>query len=304
MQIELATCPACGTAFHPLRARAVSVIDGRVRAFCSAACRDRGLRPAEPARAEGDVQAPSPSLARAAPMPTEQKVLAAAAVVTLLVFAALIGAGRHRTALARPGAPAALARATPAAARAGGAGPNESSADVWIQPLAGQTRHLTAHDRRLFAAAREGVAARECRGGRCALEIEAAPGDVVMAVHDGVIETVERDPDVDGRRGQEGRFIRINHKGGTVVSSYLELDGIREDLNPGIPVRAGEPIGTVGRAGASRPHLRFAVSLREAADGVELFVDPQPMLALWPTRKRASGSLHAMERAPRPSASD
>ena len=122
---------------------------------------------------------------------------------------------------------------------------------------------------------------------------------MVLAVHDGVIERVERDPEVGGRRGNEGRFIRVNHKGGTVVSSYIHLDAIREDLKPGIPVHAGEAIGTVGDTGVhqSGPHLHFAISVRPSIDGQELYIDPEPLLHLWPLAKRPAATLHAMSNA-------
>jgi murein DD-endopeptidase MepM/ murein hydrolase activator NlpD len=178
---------------------------------------------------------------------------------------------------------------------------NEGDVDVWIHPLAGPNRHLPEHDTRRFGAAREGMRPEECRAGHCGVDIGTRKGDIVMAVHDGVVERVERDPEVGGRRGNEGRFIRINHKGGTVVSSYIHLDGIREDLRPGIPVHVGEPIGTVGDTGVkqSGPHLHFAISVRPSPDGPEVFIDPEPMLHLWPVRNRASASLHGMEPCPR-----
>jgi murein DD-endopeptidase MepM/ murein hydrolase activator NlpD len=140
----------------------------------------------------------------------------------------------------------------------------------------------------------------ECGAGHCGVDIGTRRGDIVMAAHDGVIERVERDPLVGGRRGNEGRFIRVSHKGGTVVSSYIHLDGIREDLKPGVPVHAGDPIGTVGDTGVkqSGPHLHFAISVRPSADGPELFIDPEPLLHLWPVRDQPTASLRRMEPAP------
>jgi len=90
--------------------------------------------------------------------------------------------------------------------------------------------------------------------------------------------------------------VRINHKGGTVVTSYIHLDAIREDLRPGIPVKAGEAIGTVGDSGVqhSGPHLHFAVSVRPSAEGSELFIDPEPLLHLWPLAPKPAATLHAM----------
>lgn len=295
MQIEPATCPACGAHYDPLRARAVTVVDGRVRAFCSPACRDRALTPQPPPLAAP--HAPStdahvPIVVPRAPLwrglPREYRVLAAAALTALGAFVALIVAGKRHLPppppLAATAAPAHAAAVAPAPAPA--AGP-----DVWMQPLAGRHRVLP-HDRHIFPQGSGGVPAAECADGHCAVDIEASPGEMVMAVHDGVVEAIERDPAAgDGR----GRYVRLNHHGGAMASMYLQLDGIREDLRPGIPVKLGEPIGTV--AATAHPHLRFAVSVRDAGDGKELFINPEPLLALWPGRKHAATSLHGMEKA-------
>src|SRR5436309_2756623 len=97
MHIEPAMCPACSTAFDPLRSRAVTVIDGRVRAFCSVACRDGGPRPAEPSQPITATHALiAPPLSGWRRWPREQIVLAAAAALSLAVFVMLIQVGRHR----------------------------------------------------------------------------------------------------------------------------------------------------------------------------------------------------------------
>lgn len=301
MKVEAATCPACGANFDPLRSRAVMVVDGRIRAFCSMECRERGVgrAPAVPSPTGPYATIPSRTPLGWRALATEYKVLFAAAALSLVVFVALIVAGRRGKA---------AIVATPAFASSSPVSKSRSPddghrSDVWVRPLSGRSHRFAIHDQQVFGVAREGLPAIQCGGGRCAVDIEAAPGAVVMAVHDGVVEAVERDADVDAQRGREGRFIRINHNGGSFVSSYLELDGIREDLRPGIPIAAGEAIGTVGRGigkGASA-HLRFAISVRRSADEGELFLNPAPLLTLWPARDRDSTSLHAMERASRPS---
>src|SRR5689334_10320067 len=94
MQIEPATCPTCGTAFDPLRSRAVTVVDGRVRAFCSTACRDRGPRPqAAPPPVEPAREPRPPSLWRR--LGPEQRLLVVAAGVSLTAFALVLILGRH-----------------------------------------------------------------------------------------------------------------------------------------------------------------------------------------------------------------
>ena len=303
MQIEQATCPVCGATYDPLRARAVAVLDGRIRAFCSDSCKQRGARGVEaaPSLTEALDQIQQPNAWKR--LPREQKTFAVVAGVMLVVGAmAFVGRGGHPPAAMAMAPPPAAPQKVPTVAEAMeiiGKPPADGDFDVWIHPLA-SPRHLPEHDTRRFGAAREGMRPEECGGGHCGVDIGTHKGDIVMAVHDGVVERVERDPEVGGRRGNEGRFIRINHKGGTVVSSYIHLDGIREDLRPGIPVKVGEPIGTVGDTGVkqSGPHLHFAISVRPSADGPELFIDPEPMLHLWPVRSRASASLHGMQVTP------
>jgi murein DD-endopeptidase MepM/ murein hydrolase activator NlpD len=171
--------------------------------------------------------------------------------------------------------------------------------DLWFHPLPGPHRMLPERDTRRFGAPREGMRPEECEGGHCGVDIGTAKGMLVIASHDGVVERVERDPEVGGRRGNEGRFIMILHKGGTVTTSYIHLDAIREDLKPGIPVKAGEAIGTVGDTGVqhSGPHLHFAISVRPSPDGPELYINPEPLLLLWPLAKRPTLTAHAMTNA-------
>jgi murein DD-endopeptidase MepM/ murein hydrolase activator NlpD len=144
---------------------------------------------------------------------------------------------------------------------------SEVDSELWLHPLYGPRRVLPVRNTRRFGAAREGLRPEECRDGHCGVDLGTAKGDPVIAVHDGVVERVVRDAEEGGRRGNEGRFIRK----------------IRGDLHPGVPVKAGEQIGTVGETGVqhSGPHLHFAISVRRDPDSEELFIDPEPMLHLW-----------------------
>jgi hypothetical protein len=303
MHVEPATCPVCGGSYDPLRSRAVAVLNGKVRAFCSPTCMERGRTGVE--------QAPSlaSSLESIQPPPRwNRRSVSIASGIGLVALSLIVVAGRSlSTAPMVPASIASPAHAskppghTPTAAEAmamlAPSSPEEN--DVWIHPLAAP-RHLPERNSRRFGAPREGLRPEECAGGHCGVDIGTVRGDVVMASHDGVVERVERDPEVGGRRGNEGRFIRINHKGGTIVTSYIHLDGIRDDLRPGVPVKMGEPIGTVGDTGVhnSGPHLHFAVSVRASVDDPELFIDPEPMLHLWPVRSKPLTNLHGMEPTP------
>jgi murein DD-endopeptidase MepM/ murein hydrolase activator NlpD len=323
MQIEPSICPACGGRFNPLRARATLVTQGRVRAFCSAECKERALRgetdeddgaaerlaEADRALHEARMQAQAAKRRRArrrnlALAGIGAAVLAAVGVVTLrgkqkapVAAAVSLGSSAVAAEPPEPKVPARIAR-DPLALLA--AVDEDGAPDVWVHPLPGYRRQLPIRGSRRFGAGREGMRPEECGGGHCGVDLGVDKGEIVMAVHDGVIERVVRDAEFGGRRGNEGRFIRVNHKGGTVVSSYMHLDGVREDLKPGVPVKAGEPIGTVGATGVhiSGPHLHFAISVRQGPDESELFIDPEPLLRLWPTRKEPLPTKHAMELPP------
>jgi hypothetical protein len=300
MRILPATCPVCAGEYDPLRARATLVVDGKVRAYCSTPCKEKAsLPPPELPVVDGDDDEPPPVPSMWSRMSWRGALgVAAAGAAVLALGGKLVTSAPPPVASiapmmkpkpSLPSAADALAMLAPATGA-------DAERDIWYHPLPGPRRTLPEHDSRRFGAAREGMRPEECIGGHCGVDIGSVKGMLVLVAHDGVIERVERDPEVGGRRGNEGRFIRINHKGGTVVTSYIHLDAIREDLRPGIPVKAGEAIGTVGDSGVqhSGPHLHFAVSVRPAADGPELYIDPEPLLHLWPLAPKPAATLHAM----------
>jgi Peptidase family M23 len=305
MRIVPATCPICASQYDPLRARATLVVDGKVRAYCSNPCKEKAQRPA-PELPIGDVDDETGSMP-AFPsvwsrMSWKGAVAVGASGLAVLLFGGkLIGTAPLASASIAPPPKAPVAAPTAADAMAmlapaPGASPES---DVWYHPIPGPKRTLPERDTRRFGAAREGMRPEECDGGHCGVDIGTEKGMLVLVAHDGVVERVERDPEVGGRRGNEGRFVMVLHKGGTITTSYIHLEGIREDLRPGIPVKAGEAIGTVGDTGVhnSGPHLHFAVSVRPTPDGPELYINPEPLLLLWPLAKRPVATLHAMSSA-------
>ena len=151
----------------------------------------------------------------------------------------------------------------------------------WFHPLGG-ARTLPLFESRRFGAARPQPRPAECELGHCGVDLAAALGAPVYAVADGVVERVERDA-ADG--GRAGRFVRIGHLEGAVVTRYIHLSTIRRDLRPGQPVAAGELLGTVGRSGVAEnfPHLHFGLSWRNGARR-EVYVDPEPFLQVWELR--------------------
>jgi len=166
----------------------------------------------------------------------------------------------------------------------------------WFHPLAGPRRALPLSESRRFGAVRPQPRPAECELGHCGVDLGTTLGEPVFAVFDGIIERIERD---EVRGANAGRYVRIGHLGpcpkdraaaegglcdGSVVSRYIHLDSIRDDLREGVHVRGGELIGRLGRTGVehSGPHLHFAISLRPAGrNGGEHYVDPEPMLRDW-----------------------
>ncbi len=152
---------------------------------------------------------------------------------------------------------------------------------AWFHPLAGPRRALPVSEGRRFGAARPQPRPTECELGHCGVDLGTTIGEPVFASFDGVVERIERD-DLAGERA--GRYVRIGHKGGTVVTRYIHLDTIRADLHEGQSIKGGELVGRLGASGIhnSGPHLHFALSLRPTGrGGAETYVDPEPLLRRW-----------------------
>jgi murein DD-endopeptidase MepM/ murein hydrolase activator NlpD len=156
---------------------------------------------------------------------------------------------------------------------------------AWFHPLAGPYRQMPISEGRRFGASRPPPRPAECELGHCGVDLGSTIGEPVFAIFDGVVERVQRDESHDNAADERaGRFVRIGHKDGTVVSRYIHLDTIRSDLRDGMHVKAGELIGRLGATGIhnSAPHLHFAVSLRPTGrGGAETYIDPEPMLRRW-----------------------
>lgn len=141
----------------------------------------------------------------------------------------------------------------------------------WIHPLAG-ARQLPVNGSTRFGAVRPGSRPAECGRGHCGVDLGHERGHVVHAVANGTVAALFPE-----NRTEAGRVVAIQHGGG-LRSMYMHLDEIRPGLEVGQPVRAGEPIGTVGSTGILRsvPHLHFAVTQEHR--GRTWYVDPEPML--------------------------
>jgi murein DD-endopeptidase MepM/ murein hydrolase activator NlpD len=161
--------------------------------------------------------------------------------------------------------------------------------DAWIHPLAGPSRRMPRSDSRVFGAVRPGDRAIECRNGHCGVDLGGEIwGEHVHAVHDGVVDWVRRG--VNPERG--GQFVRLSHQNGTVFTQYFHLAAIPRGLERGMLVKAGDVIGLVGDTGVkeSAPHLHFTISVRPSKEWPEKYMDPEPLIALWPLRVPIDGS--------------
>jgi len=161
--------------------------------------------------------------------------------------------------------------------------------DAWIHPLAGPVRRMPRSDSRVFGAIRPGDRATECRNGHCGVDLGGEIwGEHVRAVHDGVVEYVRRG--VNAKRG--GEFVRIAHRGGTVITQYFHLAAIPRWIERGAFVRGGDVVGLLGDTGVkdSAPHLHFSISIQLSPDKPEKYFDPEPLMALWPLRVPVDGS--------------
>lgn len=161
--------------------------------------------------------------------------------------------------------------------------------DAWVHPLAGPVRRMPRTDSRVFGAVRPGNRAIECRNGHCGVDLGGEIwGEHIHAVHDGVVDFVQRGLNPD----HGGRFVRLSHRNGTLYTLYFHLAAIPRGLERGVKVKSGQVIGLLGDSGVkeSAPHLHFALTIRPVKDGPERYIDPEPLVALWPLRVPVDGS--------------
>ena len=155
--------------------------------------------------------------------------------------------------------------------------------DAWIHPLDGPVRRMPIRDARVFGAERPGDRPAECRSGHCGVDIGGEVwGEPVHAVHEGVVDRVQRGPNEE----HGGQYVRIAHRDGTIFTQYFHLAAIPKRLEPGIKVKVGEVIGLLGDTGVkhSTAHLHFTVSVKPSKELPEQYIDPEPLIALWPLR--------------------
>ncbi len=158
----------------------------------------------------------------------------------------------------------------------------EIGSDAWVHPLDGPKRRMPISDSRVFGAERQGDRPGECNNGHCGVDLSGPWGEPVHAVHDGVVDRVQRGPNEE----HGGLYVRIAHRDGTIFSQYFHLAAIPRQLVPGVHVKVGDVVGLLGDTGVkhSAPHLHFTLSVRPATNAQEKYMDPEPLIALWPLR--------------------
>jgi hypothetical protein len=163
------------------------------------------------------------------------------------------------------------------------------SQDVWIHPLNGPVRRMPIRHSRVFGAERAGDPRPDCNHGHCGVDIGEVWGEPVMAVHGGVVDRVNRGPNEE--RG--GQYVRLAHRDGTVFTQYFHLAAIPRWVVEGRPVVAGQVIGLLGDTGVKNAaaHLHFTLSVKASRNMPEQYIDPEPLIALWPLRIPAGNGL-------------
>jgi murein DD-endopeptidase MepM/ murein hydrolase activator NlpD len=158
----------------------------------------------------------------------------------------------------------------------------EIASDAWVHPLDGPKRRMPIRDSRVFGAERPGDRPAECNNGHCGVDLSGPWGEPVHAAHDGVVDRVQRGPNEE----HGGMYVRIAHRGGTIFTQYFHLAAIPRRLEPGVHVKVGEVVGLLGDTGVKRsaPHLHFTISVKPSPETPERYIDPEPLIALWPLR--------------------
>ncbi len=162
---------------------------------------------------------------------------------------------------------------------------------TWVYPLPGPSRQAPAADDHILTArASSKHAAPVCRtSGRCGVDLGGELwGEHVYAVHDGIVDHVQRALD---ERGDV--YLRLVHFGGMVYTHYVHLAAVPRNITRGAVVKAGELIGLVGDMGDEHPgrYMHFALSVRPSAELPEVYWDPTELMAKWPLRMPAHGTV-------------
>jgi hypothetical protein len=169
--------------------------------------------------------------------------------------------------------------------------------DAWIHPLAGPHRRMPINHTAAFGAERQVEPRPECVSGHCGVDVGGAVwGEQVHAVHDGVVDWVNRGPNEE----HGGVFVKLAHRGGSLYSWYFHLAAVPRWIKPGVRIAVGQVIGLLGDTGVQRsgPHLHFAMTVKPPGGARERYIDPEPLIAIWPLWIEEDGKGHMSTAAP------
>ena len=147
----------------------------------------------------------------------------------------------------------------------------------WICPLPGPVRRAPAADDRIFAveAPRNHPPAFCRKPGLCGVALGGELwGEHVYAVQDGVVDHAY----AAGSDERGGGYVRIAHFGGMVLTQYIHQ-------------------GANTRGVVRGAHLHFALSIFPRSDLPETYWDPTPLMARWPLRLPAHGTVAGLTAA-------
>jgi murein DD-endopeptidase MepM/ murein hydrolase activator NlpD len=275
--VRTITCPACAGPVD-VKSPHVAVHRGAVRIYCSAACLEArdpivvDTEPAEPPKRRRVWWGVAASFVVAGG--TAAYFVQHELGVTELTPPAPTVAATHSVADPEPNAVNDPQKEADTALVA------ELMQDAWVHPLAGPTRRMPRAHTGAFGAERPGERPPECVSGHCGVDVGHVWGERIYAVHDGVVDFVNRGPNEE--RG--GAFVRISHRDGTLFSWYFHLAAVPRNIRPGLKVSAGTMIGLLGDTGVkhSGPHLHFSLSVKTSKHQRERYLDPEPLIAIWP----------------------
>jgi murein DD-endopeptidase MepM/ murein hydrolase activator NlpD len=280
---RLLTCPACNGPVE-VKSRHVTIAGAAVRVYCSANCLRAGVSPPVVEDAPVAIE-PAPS-SRSWVWWIAGGVAIGATCLVMAYRAAyndedLVELPLPPLQVATPVAPVvAPAVAEPDPRREEEKALLEELArDAWIHPLAGPSRRMPINHNGAFGALRGGDRPPECISGHCGVDVGRVWGEPVLAVHDGVVEWVDHVPN-----DESGIFVKIAHRDGTLFSWYFHLAAVPRAIQRGVKVTAGQVIGLIGDTGVKQPapHLHFSLSVKPSKSARERFLDPEPLIAIWP----------------------